>query len=189
MNGILYLGLSVMLTGPLHDAWVPTDVPTAQHYWAKSHVRLEQREGPVVFLKGVYAHPGRDKNAYWGMPLALNSTWWLHTHGAPTSGDKVLETREVVDGQVRYPLAWLEREQKLAVVTGMIKLKLQHLSGLEALRARRDLTIQKVFKRERLVLIDAAPGVPLRELVQALRQHSAIARAELDLLYHFAQAH
>jgi hypothetical protein len=187
--GIFYLGLTSALAGPLDDTWTPVDLPVVENYWTKSAVRLEQREGTVVFLKGVYAHPGRDENAYWGMPLDPSLTWWLHTHAAPASGDKVLEGTQLVDGRLRYPLAWLEREEKLAVVTGMLKLKLHDLDVLEALRARSDITIHKVFKRQRLVLLAVAPGVPLLEIVQSLRQNSAIKRAELDLLYHFAQAH
>ncbi|MDP7038405.1 MAG: hypothetical protein QGI45_04560 [Myxococcota bacterium] len=187
--GIFYLGLTSALAGPLDDTWTPVDLPVVEHDWTKSAVRLEQREGTVVFLKGVYAHAGRDENAFWGMPLDPSLAWWLHTHAAPASGDKLLAGTQLVDGRLRYPVAWLEREEKLAVVTGMLKLKLHDLDVLEVWRERSDITIHKVFKRQRLVLLAVAPGVPLLELVESLRQNSAIKRAELDLLYHFARAH
>ena len=154
--------------------------------WGQSAIDFEQQGQRFVLLNGIYGRLGVDAGAFWGIPLASHSAWHIHTLPAPTASHVVLTSRKKIVDVVRYPVAWLEQEEKLVILTGMVRLKVKDATRLEELKTSFGLKTHKFFGREGLALLEAPLDVNLVWLLERLGQEQGVVWAALDLLHEFA---
>ncbi|MBJ80303.1 MAG: hypothetical protein CMH60_03205 [Myxococcales bacterium] len=176
----------LLSTAPLEGNHTPPSTGDAPALWDMSEVTFEQREGRFVFLHGVYARATADTLAFWGWPMAPGQSWWIHPQPAPEVSKTLLQA-EGEGSDKRYPVVWLESQERLGALTGLIKLKLDNLDYLKTLEQNRDYRILKVFRHQGLVLVLPLTPVELPEALPFFRASPAVQRAELDVLLDFSQ--